>query len=354
MSRLAISVPSDAASRTRVVDVDGLSVHFRAPALRSDAGVQAVVRAIDGVTFQMDAGRTLGLVGESGSGKSTIARAILGLLRPTSGSVRVFGVELAQMAADDRRRVRRRMQAVFQDPYASLNAFKTIREILGQPLKIHKIVPAKQRASRVVDLLSMVGLDAGFADRYPRDFSGGQRQRIAIARALASEPDFVVLDEPLSSLDVSIQAQIVNLLLDLRDKLGLTYLFIAHDLSVVRLMADDVVVLYAGKVMERATGKELFAAPLHPYTLALIAAVPVPDPASRRIAPPLREREAAAMSPATGCRFRLRCAFAREKCQEEPPLADAGGGHMVACHFWEEIQSSPVAKQIEREAPLDV
>jgi len=326
-----------------VAQVSELSVHFRRSGFRPGDTTPAVLRAVDGVSFNVAAGQTVGLVGESGSGKSTVARAILGLQKPTTGSVRVFGVDVAHMRGAQQRTVRRQMQAVFQDPYASLNAFKTVHDIIAQPLQVHHLLPSRARPARVAELLSMVGLDPQFADRYPRDFSGGQRQRIAIARALASEPQFVVLDEPLSSLDVSIQAQIVNLLLDLRETLGLTYLFIAHDLSVVRLISDEVVVMYAGRVMERAPADDLFANPLHPYTLALIGAIPLPDPETRRVAAPIAERASGSQQAATtGCPFRTRCAFAKAACAEDPDLVEGKPRHFVSCHFWTEVREKSV------------
>ena len=329
---------------SNLVAVTDLSVHFTARDGRFGASMRGSIRAVDQVSFSIGERATVGLVGESGSGKSTVARAILGLLKTTSGTVRVLGMDVAHLRGVEHKKLRRQMQAVFQDPYASLNPFKTIREIIGQPLQIHDIVPARDRPARIAELLTLVGLEPGFADRYPRDFSGGQRQRIAIARALASDPRFLVLDEPLSSLDVSIQAQIVNLLLDLRERLGLTYLFIAHDLSVVRLMSDEVVVMYAGQVMEKAPADELFARPLHPYTLALIAAVPLPDPkVSRRVASIALGETPGLLAVPTGCRFRTRCPFARAECGEEPPLHEAAPEHWVACHFWSEIRSSSTA-----------
>jgi oligopeptide transport system ATP-binding protein len=330
-----------------VLDVDELSVHFpgdrRANALTGEVGT----RAVDGVSFSIRPGETLGLVGESGAGKSTVARAVLGLRKPTSGAIRVFDIDIGRMTRTEHRYVRRHMQAVFQDPYASLNPFKTIRAIVNQPLKVHGMGDRAAREARAVELLRLVGLQPEFMDRHPRDFSGGQRQRIAIARALAPDPRFLVLDEPLSSLDVSIQAQIVNLLLDLKEQLGLTYLFIAHDLSVVRLMADQVIVMYAGQVMERAPVDSLFAQPLHPYSIALLSSVPIPDPKqSRRFGAVASQEQPATSSASSGCRFRNRCPFARADCAEQPTLSEAAEGHFVACHFWQEVSSSAPAKRV--------
>jgi len=310
------------------------------------------VRAVDGVSFAIDAGQTFALVGESGCGKSTTARAVLRLVEPTSGSVRFEGEEVTTADASRLRQLRRQMQMIFQDPYASLNPRMTVRSIVGEPFKIHGLPDeGPSEKDRVEELLALVGLSPEHASRYPHEFSGGQRQRVGIARALALDPRLVVCDEPVSALDVSIRAQVLNLLEDLQDKLGLTYLFIAHDLSVVRHIADRVAVMYLGSIVEVAGRDELFEQPSHPYTQALISSVPVPDPirerSRRRILvtgdPP------SPVNPPSGCRFRTRCPkFAaelsedeRRRCVEEPPalvVRDGSAGHPAACHYAEASQ----------------
>jgi len=305
------------------------------------------VKAVDGVSFAISAGRTFALVGESGCGKSTTARSILRLVEPTSGSVRFEGEEVTTAGSSRLRQLRREMQMIFQDPYASLNPRMTVRTILSEPFKIHGL----DENGRVDELLALVGLSPEHAGRYPHEFSGGQRQRVGIARALALDPKLVVCDEPVSALDVSIRAQVLNLLEDLQDELGLTYLFIAHDLSVVRHIADEVAVMYLGSIVEVAERDELFEQPSHPYTQALISSVPVPDPvrerSRRRILvtgdPP------SPVNPPSGCRFRTRCPkFAhdlsddeRKRCVEEPPalvVRDGSAGHPSACHYAEARQ----------------
>ena len=307
------------------------------------------VRAVDDVSFGVRRGETLGLVGESGCGKTTVGRTILQLYKPTAGSVRFEGMELTKASASELRRKRRDMQIVFQDPYASLNSRLTVGSIIAEPLEIHGIGSGRDRRDRVSELLRLVGLDRSMAGRFPHEFSGGQRQRIGIARALALEPSFIVCDEPISALDVSIQAQVVNLLQELQERLGLTYLFIAHDLSVVRHLSDRIAVMYLGKIVEITTRAALYERPLHPYTIALLSAVPIPDPVVER-----RRRRMilvgdvpSPVNPPSGCRFHTRCPFAQELCrQEEPPLNEVESDHAVACHFWAEIQAGGGARQL--------
>lgn len=296
------------------------------------------VRAVDGISFQVRRGETLGLVGESGCGKSTTGRAVLQLFRPTSGSVIFDGVDLAHMKGRELRIIRRKMQMIFQDPYASLNPRMTVEEIVGEPLIIHGTARLSEIGNRVATLLEMVGLNPSFANRFPHEFSGGQRQRIGIARALALQPSFIVCDEPISALDVSIQAQVINLLEDLQKEFELTYLFIAHDLSMVRHISSRIAVMYLGIIAEMADRDELYEKPLHPYTQALLSAVPVPDP----VAEAKRERiiltgdVPSPIHPPSGCRFRTRCPFAESICGEQrPEFRELLPGHFVACHFAE-------------------
>jgi oligopeptide transport system ATP-binding protein len=299
----------------------------------------ADVKAVDGVSFDIAAGETLGLVGESGSGKTTIGRMLLHLLPATAGSIRYDGAEITTMRADDIRRLRRQIQIIFQDPYASLNPRMTIGEIIGEPLRIHGIATGKAAQERVQELLRLVGLRPYSANRYPHEFSGGQRQRIGIARALAVDPKFIVCDEPVSALDVSIQAQVINLLEDLQQQLGLTYLFIAHDLSVVRHISTRVAVMYVGKIVELSSRDDLYERPLHPYTQALLSAIPIPDPSAerRRKRIVLTGDIPSPVDPPSGCRFHTRCPLAFERCRvEDPAFTDYGGGHFAACHWVEE------------------
>jgi len=294
-----------------------------------------VIRAVDGISFEVRRGETLGLIGESGSGKSTAARTLLHLLKPTSGSVEFDSQKLEELAPDQLRRLRRRMQMIFQDPYASLNPRLSVGRIVAEPLEIHAWGNPVQRRSRACKLLEQVGLSADFFDRYPHEFSGGQRQRIGIARALATEPIFIVADEPISALDVSIQAQVVNLLSDLKRDLGLTYLLIAHDLSMVYHLCDRVAVLYLGRIVEIGPCEEVLTRPRHPYTQALIQSVPVPDPDHARFDRPLAVStelpDLAHLPP--GCRFHPRCPLASEVCrQQDPTLEPTAQPHQVACH----------------------
>ena len=293
------------------------------------------VHAVCGVTFDLHEGETLGLVGESGSGKSTTARTILQLHQPTAGQVRFMGTDLAGLSRRGLRHVRKELQVVFQDPFASLDPRLRVGEVVAEPLRVHGRYRGGGR-QRVSELLAQVGLAGRDASRYPHEFSGGQRQRIAIARALALEPRVVILDEPVSALDVSIRAGIVNLLEELQDRLGLAYVFIAHDLSVVRHIADRVAVMHLGKIVEIGSGADVYGRPAHPYTQALLSAVPVPDPTAerRRQRIPVRGEVPSPVQPPSGCRFRTRCVKARDVCgEEEPALVDRGQGHPVACHF---------------------
>ncbi len=290
------------------------------------------VRAVDGVSFQIGRGRTLGLVGESGCGKTTVGRSLLRLVEPTGGSVRFAGHDIRTATAVDLRGLRRRMQIVFQDPYGSLNPRLTVRAILEEGLVVHRLGEGPERLRRMTAALDRTGMPVAALARYPHEFSGGQRQRIAIARALVLEPDFLVLDEPISALDVSIQAQVVNLLAELRRELGLTYLFISHDLSVVEYISDEVAVMYLGRIVEHAAARDLYAAPLHPYTHALFSAIPSVEPARRPSRIVLPGDVPSPAHPPRGCRFHPRCPLAEAVCREQDPPATLVGEHRVHCH----------------------
>ncbi|AVX19895.1 MAG: ABC transporter ATP-binding protein [Bacillota bacterium] len=316
-----------------LVEVKGLKKFF-------EVGHGQVLKAVNNLNLTIHKGETVGLVGESGCGKSTAGRTIIRLYEPTAGQVLFNGRNIYDLKGKELLQLRRGMQMIFQDPYASLNPRMTVGDIIGEALDIHGLAKGKARQERIIELLRLVGLNAEHANRFPHEFSGGQRQRVGIARALAVEPQFIICDEPISALDVSIQAQVVNLLKDLQEKMGLTYLFIAHDLAMVKYISDRVAVMYLGKMVELAESFELYDRPLHPYTQALLSAIPIPDPeveASRqRII--LQGDVPSPINPPSGCHFRTRCRYAKPICAEqEPELRDMGGGHMVACHFAGEV-----------------
>ncbi|MCL4694428.1 MAG: dipeptide ABC transporter ATP-binding protein [Candidatus Hydrogenedentes bacterium] len=291
------------------------------------------VRAVDGVSFAIPRGKTLSLVGESGSGKTTCGRAILRLIEPTSGVVRFDGVDVTALRRRELREIRKRMQIIFQDPYGSLNPRMTVYSMLSEILRVHRLGPRGKRRDRVIELLELVGLPPEAADRYPHEFSGGQRQRLGVARALAVEPDLIVADEPVSALDVSIQAQILNLMEDLQNKFNLTYLFIGHDLSVIRHISDYVAVMYLGRIVEYGTTEDIFERTVHPYTRALLSAVPVPDPDAKDERIVLKGDVPSPLRPPTGCHFHPRCPDALPACgQKEQVLTNVGGCHTAACH----------------------
>ncbi|MBX2998730.1 MAG: dipeptide ABC transporter ATP-binding protein [Caldilineaceae bacterium] len=337
-----VTVPAGGNSQDILLSVRNLKMHFpitRGIIIQRQVGS---IKAVDGITFDLIRGETLGLVGESGCGKSTTGRAILQLYDPTDGAVIFEGQDLTKMRSGDLRRMRRRMQMIFQDPYASLNPRMTVGSIVGEPLEVHNIGSnRKERQERVQELLKIVGLNPYFINRYPHEFSGGQRQRIGVARALAVNPSFIVCDEPISALDVSIQAQVINLLEDLQGDLGLTYLFIAHDLSVVRHISDRIAVMYLGKIVELADRDDLYENPLHPYTQALLSAVPIPDPEIEKE----RQRiilEGDVPSPANppkGCNFNTRCPRVMDICRQyEPAFTNIGNGHFAACFLHEAVK----------------
>ena len=316
-----------------LLEVRGLQKHF--PIRRGVfSRVSGWLRAVDGVDLTIREGETLGLVGESGSGKTTTGRCILRLIEPTAGSVRFQGVDLLSLSSSGMRKMRRELQVIFQDPYGSLNPRMKVGSIVGEPLAIHRIARGSEREERVAELLRRVGLDPSMMRRYPHEFSGGQRQRIGIARALALKPKLIICDEPVSALDVSIQAQVVNLLMDLQEEFSLTYLFIAHDLSIVEHISDRVAVMYLGKIVEMADAETLYREPKHPYTQALLSAIPVPDPEARARRILLKGDLPSPASPPPGCSFHTRCPVAIDICSRvEPPLLAVGGGHLASCHL---------------------
>jgi oligopeptide/dipeptide ABC transporter ATP-binding protein len=322
---------------TALLEVEGLKKHF--VAARSVFGrPTAFIKAVDGVSFTVEAGKTLALVGESGCGKSTVSRLVLRLIEADAGHVRFEGRDLGALDTEQLRAFRRDAQIIFQDPYASLNPRMTVSQILTEPLALHDLVPQAGRRERVEEILRMVGLEPRFARRYPHEFSGGQRQRIAIARALAVEPKLIICDEPVSALDVSIRSQILNLLRDLQQRLGLAYIFVSHDLAVVKHIADRVAVMNLGTIVEIADAQALFASPRHPYSRALLSAIPVPKPQAKRSRIVLQGEMPSALDPPSGCRFHTRCPYVVERCRVEVPklLADSAG-HATACHRLAEL-----------------
>ncbi|MCP4541945.1 MAG: ATP-binding cassette domain-containing protein [Chloroflexi bacterium] len=326
------------AERVSLVQVRNLKKYF--PITRGSIIQRHVgdIRAVDDVSFDIYKGETLGLVGETGSGKTTVGRTMLRLYEPTAGELFFDGTNLMDLRGGELRNMRRRMQMIFQDPYASLNPRMTVGSIVGEPLEVHGVAQGKEKRARVQELLRLVGLNPYFVNRYPHEFSGGQRQRIGIARALALNPDLIICDEPISSLDVSIQAQVVNLLEELQAEMGLTYLFIAHDLSMVRHISDRMAVMYLGKIMELTDRNEIYLNPLHPYTQALMSAVPVPDPVVEEKRPRiiLEGDVPSPANPPAGCNFSTRCPRAIDICSEvEPEFAEVKPGHFCACHLVE-------------------
>jgi len=322
-----VSDPPDAP----LVRVRELVKHFPARGAQRQRG--SVVHAVDGVSFEISAAETLGLVGETGCGKSTVARLVTRLLEPTGGQIEYAGRDVTNLSRRQLRPLRREIQIVFQDPYSSLNPRRRVGSIVGDPLRAHRLGTSEERRTRVADILRLVGLDPAHADRFPHQFSGGQRQRIGVARAIVTNPRFVVADEPVSALDVSIQAQILNLIDDLRVEFGLALLFISHDISVVRHVSDRIAVMYLGKIVEVADTERLFAAPAHPYTTALLSAVPSARRGGRTRSLSVAGEPPSPLSPPSGCRFRTRCPYAQPVCVEVEPPLESRGGSLVACHF---------------------
>jgi oligopeptide transport system ATP-binding protein len=330
----AQAITTEPAATTPLLQVSDLTKAFpiRGGLLKRQIGS---VRAVDGVNFHINPSETFGLVGESGCGKSTTGRCVLRLIEPSSGEIRFEGRDVRALSGENLRAIRRDIQIIFQDPYASLNPRMTIGDIIGEALTIHKLAKTRQQfEERIVHLLETVGLQAGHMSRYPHEFSGGQRQRIGIARALAVEPKLIICDEPVSALDVSIQAQVINLLEDLQEKFGIAYLFVAHDLSVVEHISKRVAVMYLGRIVETAPSRQLYASPKHPYTEALLSAVPIPDPSVKRKRIRLKGEVPSPINPPSGCHFHTRCPLAQDICSREtPPLKESAPGQFVACHF---------------------
>ena len=332
MSAYAASVASSSGTRGPLLSVRGLVKHFPARGTQRQQG--SVVHAVDGVSFDIALGETLGLVGETGCGKSTLARVTTRLLEPTSGTIEYAGNDITHLSSRQLKPLRREIQMVFQDPYSSLNPRRRVGSMVGDSMRIHRIGAKPARRVRVGEVLRMVGLEPAHADRYPHEFSGGQRQRIGLARALVTNPRLVVADEPVSALDVSIQAQVLNLIDDLRQEFGLALLFISHDVSVVRHVSDRIAVMYLGKIVEVAPTDDLFSRPAHPYTAALLAAVPLARTSgARRARVPVTGEPPSPLSPPSGCRFRTRCPFAQDICAEVEPPLEPRSGSLVACHF---------------------
>lgn len=334
-----------------LLEVKDLVKHFQVTSDKLGAKA-SVVKAVDGLSFSVEKGSTLGLVGESGCGKSTTGRAIMKLIEATSGSVKFEGQEVLKMRGKDLKAFRRDVQFIFQDPYASLNPRFTVGEIIAEPLRIHKMGNKKERTAKVKELLETVGLNPEHINRYPHEFSGGQRQRIGIARALALEPKLIICDEPVSALDVSIQAQVLNLLEKLQKEFGIAYLFIAHDLSVVQHISDEVAVMYLGKIVEKTDWRTLYEAPHHPYTQSLLSAVPIPDPdvQSQRARILLEGDPPSPIDPPSGCNFHTRCPIAKDVCATDlPELREVSPGHFCACHF---AKKDPIPPEIAERTTL--
>ena len=315
-----------------LIEVKDLKKYFQTPT--------GVLHAVDGLTFKLEKGKTLGVVGESGCGKSTTGRAILRLHEPTSGEILFEGKDVVHASPKEMKHLRTEMQMIFQDPYASLNPRKTVSQLIAEPLILHKVYKKKaDQDARILELMKLVGLSERLVNTYPHELDGGRRQRIGIARALAMNPKFIVCDEPVSALDVSIQAQILNLLKDLQEELGLTYMFITHDLSVVNCFSDEIIVMYLGQVVEHASAEDLFEHPMHPYTKALLSAIPIPSLKGKKDRILLKGEITSPIDPKPGCRFALRCEYAQEKCfQEDPAFTEYTDSHFCACHFCDQLK----------------